>query len=145
MTETDISSEEYRVYTYDKGATCTIVAPRTLFVTENGSHRVIDQAGVTHRPTPGYLLISWKPRAAAMLAAAPSTPSPVVGDDLVERLRAALRPLVGILDEWHPDTPDATRTTMVTLGQLRAVKAAIDALTVPGGMTPPRSGSRRGG
>lgn len=59
----DISSEEYRTYTYASGARFTIVTPYKLHVMENGSHRVIDQAGVTHRPSPDYVGISWKPRA----------------------------------------------------------------------------------
>lgn len=57
-----ISSEEYRVYAYAGGATFTIVAPVTLHVLPSGSHRVIDAAGVTHRPERGWLGISWKPK-----------------------------------------------------------------------------------
>lgn len=62
MTETDISSEEYRLYTYPDGSKFRIEAPLRVFVTESGSHRVIDAAGLTHRPTPGYIGLTWKSR-----------------------------------------------------------------------------------
>ncbi len=65
MKELDISSEEFRIYTYADGSTYRIDRPVTLFVIPSekaDSHRVIDEAGVTHRPTLGYLGISWKPR-----------------------------------------------------------------------------------
>lgn len=64
MTELDISSEEWRVYTY-AGGIFKIAEPVTLFVItdERGTtHRVIDKAGVTHRPERGWTGISWKPR-----------------------------------------------------------------------------------
>lgn len=49
----DISSEEYRVYTYANGDTYRIDVPTELHVLSDDkgtSHRVIDAAGVTHRP-----------------------------------------------------------------------------------------------
>jgi hypothetical protein len=61
----DITSEEYRTYTYPDGSTFSIEDPAQLHVLtdEKGtSHRVIDKAGVTHRPERGWLGISWKPR-----------------------------------------------------------------------------------
>lgn len=58
----DISNEEFRVYTYANGATLTIHSPEELYVLPNGSHRIVDESGLTHRPTPGWLGISWKPR-----------------------------------------------------------------------------------
>lgn len=58
----DISSEEYRTYTYAGGSQFTIMAPCKLNVMPNGSHRVIDQGGITHRPSPDFVGISWKPR-----------------------------------------------------------------------------------
>lgn len=56
----DISSEEYRVYTYPNGAKFRIDAPTQLFIID-GSHRVVDVNNVTHRPERGYVGISWKP------------------------------------------------------------------------------------
>lgn len=58
----DISSEQYRYYTYADGSRFTIVDPVRLAVMPNGSHRVVDASGETHRPTPGYLAVSWKPK-----------------------------------------------------------------------------------
>lgn len=66
MTEPlDISSEEYRFYTYADGARFRIDLPALLHVLtdDNGiSHRVIDKDGLTHRPERGWIGISWKPR-----------------------------------------------------------------------------------
>lgn len=61
----DISSETYRIYTYPNGSKLRIDAPENLYILANDSHRVIDMDGVTHRPTPGFLSISWKPRPGA--------------------------------------------------------------------------------
>lgn len=61
----DISSEEYRVYTYGDGQKYKISAPKTLFITESGSHRVVDSIGMTHRPSPNFVGLSWKPREGA--------------------------------------------------------------------------------
>jgi hypothetical protein len=55
----DISSEQYRIYTF------RIEEPAELHVLTDDkgvSHRVIDKAGVTHRPERGWLGISWQPR-----------------------------------------------------------------------------------
>jgi len=61
--ELDISSEEYRIYTYAGGETYRIDFPVVLFIIEDGgpSHRVVDKNGVTHRPERGWVAISWKP------------------------------------------------------------------------------------
>lgn len=64
----DISSEEYRIYTYGSGDTFRIDDPSELHVItdEKGvSHRVIDKGGMTHRPERGWIGISWKPREGA--------------------------------------------------------------------------------
>lgn len=61
----DVSSEEYREYTYANGATVRIDQPAELYVItdERGvTHRVVDKSGVTHRPERGWLKISWRPR-----------------------------------------------------------------------------------
>lgn len=63
--ELDITSEEYRVYTYGNGITFRIDAPAQLHVLSDDkgvSHRVIDCDGVTHRPERGWVAISWKPK-----------------------------------------------------------------------------------
>jgi hypothetical protein len=61
--EIDITSEEFRVYTYPDGSTFRIDNPATLYVLidEKGgaTHRVVDVDGVTHRPERGYVGISW--------------------------------------------------------------------------------------
>lgn len=61
MTEIDISTETARIYVYADGWEYTITAPVKLFVTESGSHRVVDATGWTHRPEPGWLAIKWQP------------------------------------------------------------------------------------
>ncbi|WP_103727262.1 hypothetical protein [Novosphingobium sp. HII-3] len=58
----DITSEMYRIYCYANGARFRINHPEQLYVLDGGSHRVVDSEGVTHRPTPGWLAISWKPK-----------------------------------------------------------------------------------
>ena len=51
MTKTiDISSEKYREYVTSDGAVYRIDAPKELHILDGGSHRVIDNSGVTHRP-----------------------------------------------------------------------------------------------
>lgn len=66
MTEPlDISSEDYRIYTYGDGSTFRVNAPVQLHVIQDDrgtSHRVIDRAGQTHRPERGWVGITWKPR-----------------------------------------------------------------------------------
>jgi hypothetical protein len=61
----DISMEKYRVYTYSDGSQFRIDDPVELFIFEGKSgwtQRVTDANGLTHRPTPGWLAISWQPR-----------------------------------------------------------------------------------
>ncbi|NJR72280.1 MAG: hypothetical protein HC782_04445 [Gammaproteobacteria bacterium] len=65
MEQIDISSEQYRIYSYEDNKFCKIENPLTLYVTENGTHRIVDAQGLTHRPSPGYLLISWLPKEGA--------------------------------------------------------------------------------
>lgn len=62
MKEIDISGEEFRVYTYADGQTFQINEPISVCITESGSHRVVDAKGMTHRPTPGWIGLSWKPK-----------------------------------------------------------------------------------
>jgi len=58
----DISSEQWREYRYANGTTFRIDCPKELHITDDGSHRVIDEFGVTHRPERNYNGISWKPK-----------------------------------------------------------------------------------
>jgi len=50
---TDISSEQYRVYTFPGGDTVKINNPQQLSVSENG-HRLFDAQGVSH-----YIPMTW--------------------------------------------------------------------------------------
>ena len=65
MKELDISSESERAYHYAEGRTFSIDSPKTLFITDTGSHRVVANDGRTYRPERGWLAISWLPRAGA--------------------------------------------------------------------------------
>lgn len=68
MSEHDLQTEEYREYVYADGTIYRIDAPVTLHIIQGmsgWSQRVIDANGVTHRPTPGWLGIRWKPKADA--------------------------------------------------------------------------------
>lgn len=58
----DVTSEKCRIYTYASGERFHISYPITVYVLPNGSHRVVDEEGMTHRPTPGWLAISWCPK-----------------------------------------------------------------------------------
>lgn len=58
----DISSEEYRIYTYASGRQFRIDHPMSLYLLDGDTtHRVVDESGVTHRPERGWVGISWKP------------------------------------------------------------------------------------
>lgn len=57
----EIDSENYREYAYADGKSFRIDKPQTLYILANGSHRVVDRGGVTHRPERGYVGISWQP------------------------------------------------------------------------------------
>lgn len=61
----DITSEEYRIFTYPDGSTFRVDNPVsfTLIENEHGfTMRVIDAQGLTHRPSKGWNAISWKPK-----------------------------------------------------------------------------------
>ena len=66
----DITSERCRCYHYEGGKHYDIPYPVTAYILPNGSHRVVDEEGRTHRPTPGWLAISWqsKPGLPAFIA-----------------------------------------------------------------------------
>lgn len=57
----DISSERYREYTFPHGQTIRIDRPLLLCVKEdNGSHRIWDAHGVSHRVSPGWVELKWE-------------------------------------------------------------------------------------
>jgi hypothetical protein len=58
----DVSSEQYRAYTYPDGVKFRINRPKTLYVLADGGHRIVDKNDVTHRPERGYVGISWLPK-----------------------------------------------------------------------------------
>jgi hypothetical protein len=58
----DVSSELYRTYTYGTGKSYTIHAPKLVYIMRDGSHRVVDEDGVTHRPSREWVGLSWKPK-----------------------------------------------------------------------------------
>jgi len=59
----DVTSEAYRTYTYGDGKRYRIDEPKMVYVLRDGSHRVVDEDGMTHRPTLGWVGLSWKPKA----------------------------------------------------------------------------------
>lgn len=61
----DKSDQEYQEFVYPDGSVYRIDNPKTVYIFEGKSgwtQRIIDQDGVTHRPTPGWNAIRWKPR-----------------------------------------------------------------------------------
>lgn len=59
----DLSSEAYRVYTYGDGKRYRIDNPKMGYILRDGSHRIVDEDGMTHRPTRDWVGMSWKPKA----------------------------------------------------------------------------------
>ena len=63
----DITSEEFRTYTYPDGSTFRIDNPVVCYVIIDdkgrASHRIVDADGVTHRPERGFVGISWAAKA----------------------------------------------------------------------------------
>ena len=63
MTETPITTEEWREYHYADSASYRVTKPVRLWRKKDAdgdSHRVLDADGVTHCPKRGWLAISWK-------------------------------------------------------------------------------------
>ncbi len=56
----DISNELYRTYKFPKNEKVKINEPKTLYVTENGNHEIIDQLGTGHTIPKGWLQIRKK-------------------------------------------------------------------------------------
>lgn len=55
----DISSEEWREYTFEGGTTLRVDQPLRLHVSENG-HRIFDAQGVSHYVPLGWIHLKWK-------------------------------------------------------------------------------------
>lgn len=57
----DISSEDFRIYTYGSGKEFRIERPALLYLLDdNKTHRIVDMYGMTHRPERDWVGISWK-------------------------------------------------------------------------------------
>lgn len=59
----DVTSEAFRVYVYGDGKRYRIDNPKTVYILRDGSHRVVDEDGMTHRPTRDWVGLTWKPKA----------------------------------------------------------------------------------
>jgi hypothetical protein len=55
----DISSEEWREYTFESGAAFRVEHPLRLHVSDNG-HRLYDAEGVSHYIPSGWIHLKWK-------------------------------------------------------------------------------------
>lgn len=55
----DISSEDYRSYTFPGGEVVTISKPLKLSVSAGG-HRLFDAAGISHYVPKGWIHLKWK-------------------------------------------------------------------------------------
>ena len=66
----DISTEQYRQYTFVGGEVVRIAAPMELNVSAGGGHRILDAAGVSHYVPTGWLHLCWevKPGSPAFVA-----------------------------------------------------------------------------
>jgi hypothetical protein len=61
----DISMEQYREYSTKSGAVYRVDSPVSLHITDSGSHRVVDAAGIVHRPPKfdgAEYAIRWAPK-----------------------------------------------------------------------------------
>lgn len=57
----DISSEEYRIYTFSGNEEVKITGPRLLSISAGG-HRLFDNDGVSHYVPKGWIHLRWKAR-----------------------------------------------------------------------------------
>ncbi len=55
----DISSEQWREYTFGEGQTVRIDKPLQLYVSDNG-HRILDAEGVSHYVPLGWIHLKWQ-------------------------------------------------------------------------------------
>jgi hypothetical protein len=56
----DITSEEFREYTFPCGVTVRIEKPSHLAVSKSGGHRVLGEDGCFYIP-PGWIALRWVP------------------------------------------------------------------------------------
>jgi hypothetical protein len=57
----EVVTEKLRKYVYEDGKEVLIVNPKTVFITEEGKHRVLCKDGwVTHIPS-GWVVVKWLP------------------------------------------------------------------------------------
>jgi hypothetical protein len=54
----DISSEQWREYTFPEGQAVRVVKPLKLYVSDNG-HRILDAEGVSHYVPFGWIHLKW--------------------------------------------------------------------------------------
>jgi len=59
---TDISSEAWREYHFESGATVRIDNPAMLNVSESGGHRIFDEQGLSHYVPKGWIHLVWEPK-----------------------------------------------------------------------------------
>jgi hypothetical protein len=59
---TDISSEAWREYQFESGATVRIDNPAMLNVSESGGHRIFDGQGLSHYVPKGWIHLVWEPK-----------------------------------------------------------------------------------
>lgn len=59
MKTNDISVENWRKYVYADAACYEINKPATLYISDTGSHRVVDVDGVAHYPRRDWIAIQW--------------------------------------------------------------------------------------
>ena len=57
---TDISSEEWREYTFPGKEVIHIDAPTHLHVSESGGHRLLDSVGISHYVPKGWIHLKWE-------------------------------------------------------------------------------------
>lgn len=60
---TDISSEDMRTYLLANGQTIQILHPQWLSVSSSGNHYVVAEDGGVYVIAPGWLALSWMPKA----------------------------------------------------------------------------------
>jgi len=59
---TDVSSEQYRTYTFPSKESVTIKYPTHLHVSSSGGHRVFDADGNSHYIPSGWIHLQWRAR-----------------------------------------------------------------------------------
>jgi len=60
---TDISSEDLRVYLLANGQKLEILHPQWLSVSASGNHYIVNSEGTVYVVAPGWMILSWVPKA----------------------------------------------------------------------------------